>query len=478
MSNEKKYTLNPYCVISQIEDGSVLFNLSKENAVNLTNLALLEILLSSRGKFLDIEQLKQIASSSEISNLIEKHILLPYEFSDSDIQNILSRQMGFLSFLGKPFDLQNELQKARIVIFGCGGLGSHVAWYLTTMGVGHLTLIDYDVVELTNLNRQLLYNVYDLGIPKAKVLANKLSNINPDIQIESKIVRIENFSSVFELISGADLVIKAIDTPESVMTWLNKACVLQGIPYIAGGFAETSGIVGPIYIPNKSLCFDCIGSPQGKRLAGLGTSLSPIVGAVASQIALYAVKIIWRLDNHLVNKFFTYEFGTSSWYEAQLESFKICPTCGHSAYRPKPKIVINWTTIMVFLFSAIMTFLQFDSHKYYWGICGLLLLIFVTSTYSYRGNFVQTFRRLVVDGAVFSVPPLVVNAYRSYKGLYQHFTFVTILNSIQTLFILILESAIAYTTLLLVITCFSYVIHILGLHSSKKLNNSTTTLRG
>ncbi|WP_276326118.1 HesA/MoeB/ThiF family protein [Alicyclobacillus hesperidum] len=292
--------------------------------------------------------------------------------------------------------------------------------------------------------------------------------------MESRIVRIEDSSTLAEIITGADLVIKAIDSPESVMTWLNQACVAQGIPYIAGGFADTSGIIGPIFIPKKSLCFDCVGAPQGKRLAGIGPTLSPVVGAVASQIALYAVKILWHSDADLVNKLFTYRFDSSSWHESQLESTKTCSTCGHPPYAPRRKLIINWPTVAIFVASSFATLLEHVKHTFFWGLCGLLVLFFITGIYAYRRSFVQTFRRLVVDGAVFVLPAIVGTDFSTFKAFSQHFSAATILNIIQTILMIIAESAIAYTVILVVITGVAYLAHFLHLPKKSSIRTNNT----
>jgi molybdopterin-synthase adenylyltransferase len=180
---------------------------------------------------------------------------------------------------------QEKLKAAHVVIAGVGGLGCASATYLAAAGVGHITIVDFDLVELSNLNRQVLYWEEDIGAEKVAVAQKKLSRLNPTIEIIPVRAEIteENASSI---ISGADVVVDGLDKLEARLA-INRACVMRKTPYVYGGVSRLRGMMTTI-IPGVTPCLACF-SPEGPR--GLGV-LGVIPALIANLQALETIKLL------------------------------------------------------------------------------------------------------------------------------------------------------------------------------------------
>jgi len=180
---------------------------------------------------------------------------------------------------------QKRLKDSHVVIAGVGGLGCASATYLAAAGVGHITLVDFDVVELSNLNRQVLYWEEDLGVKKVTVAKKKLSRLNTTIEITPICTEIteENVDSV---IDGAQVVVDGLDRLNGRLV-LNAACVKQRTPYVYGGVSRLRGMVTTI-IPGETPCLACFHpeGPQGLGVLGITPAL------IANLQALETVKLI------------------------------------------------------------------------------------------------------------------------------------------------------------------------------------------
>jgi molybdopterin/thiamine biosynthesis adenylyltransferase len=180
---------------------------------------------------------------------------------------------------------QNKLKTSHVVIAGVGGLGCASATYLAAAGVGHITIVDFDVVELSNLNRQVLYWEEDIGAKKVVVAQEKLSKLNPTVEITPICAEIteQNASSI---ISGAQVVVDGLDKLDARLA-INTACVRQKIPYVYGGVSRLRGMMTTI-IPGETPCLACF-NPEGPR--GLGVlGITPAL--IANLQALETIKLI------------------------------------------------------------------------------------------------------------------------------------------------------------------------------------------
>lgn len=153
---------------------------------------------------------------------------------------------------------QERLGKARIAVLGVGGLGGWSALNLACCGIGELLLVDFDRVELSNLNRQVLYSEADIGRFKAEAAAERLSGFDSAMKIEPRVQRLESEGEIAETIAGYDLVIDACDWPaQDIERWINAACFSARIPFIAMSHFPPVIRVGPLYVPGVTGCFNC-----------------------------------------------------------------------------------------------------------------------------------------------------------------------------------------------------------------------------
>jgi adenylyltransferase/sulfurtransferase len=187
-------------------------------------------------------------------------------------------------------DGQKKLIDSRVAIIGCGALGGHSSTLLTRAGIGFIRVIDRDVIELDNLQRQVLFDEKDVGKPKANAAENRLKGINSDVRIEG-VVDDVNFSNVLEYIKEVDLVVDGADNMETRYL-VNDACVKTGTPFIYGGAISTYGMTMTV-IPKKSACLSCIfpnyplpGSLPTCETAGILNSVPAVIAALQTTSAI------------------------------------------------------------------------------------------------------------------------------------------------------------------------------------------------
>ncbi len=149
---------------------------------------------------------------------------------------------------------QNKLSKSRVVLIGCGALGSNIANLLVRSGVAELKIIDRDMVELGNLQRQVLFSEKDIGSPKAKVAELKLKEVNSEIKINSS-VRDVRSSNIFEIVSGYDLIMDGTDNM-TVRMIINDISVKECIPWVYGGVLGTGGMA--MAVTGNGPCLRCL----------------------------------------------------------------------------------------------------------------------------------------------------------------------------------------------------------------------------
>lgn len=183
---------------------------------------------------------------------------------------------------------QKLIKGSHVLIAGIGGLGCASATYLTAAGVGRITLIDFDAVELSNLNRQVLYWEEDIGEKKVLIAERKLSKLNPNVEIIPIFIKITE-ENVFSVIKGVQVVLDGLDNFATRLL-VNSACIKHRIPYIHGGVSRFRGLITTI-IPGETPCLACLfpeGSPGGEGLGVLGI----VPGLIANLQALEALKIM------------------------------------------------------------------------------------------------------------------------------------------------------------------------------------------
>jgi molybdopterin/thiamine biosynthesis adenylyltransferase len=163
------------------------------------------------------------------------------------------------------WDVQMRLKESRVLVVGLGGAGGAAAMALATAGVGDLHCVDFDRVELSNLNRQILYTERDLGRSKVDVAVERLRQLNSDITVTGEHARIERLEDFFPLLEGRDLMVLAADGPDGIRHWANRACLKTGTPWVEGGYHGPHMVTGG-YVPGEGACWECLRLGEQRRL--------------------------------------------------------------------------------------------------------------------------------------------------------------------------------------------------------------------
>ena len=229
---------------------------------------------------------------------------------------------------------QEKISAARVTIFGMGALGSIIANNLCRAGVGYLRLVDRDYVELSNLQRQVLFDEGDAeaAIPKAEAAFNHLSGINSEIRLEPVIAQVDS-SNIEELIRGVDLVMDGSDNME-LRFLINEACHKLKIPWVYGGVLGASGNCMTI-IPGEGPCFRCLvpevpppGSYPTCATAGVLSMAPNIIGSMESAEALKIITGSPALNQQL----FVLDVWNNTAEYLNLSKDPDCPVCGRGEY--------------------------------------------------------------------------------------------------------------------------------------------------
>ncbi len=219
---------------------------------------------------------------------------------------------------------QEKLKGAHVLIAGVGGLGCPIALYLAAAGIGHLTIVDSDVVSLSNLNRQLLHYDGDIGREKVASGAEKLRRLNPTVQITSVMERI-NEGNAAALIQEAQVVIDGLDNFETRLI-LNQACVERAIPFIHGGVHSLMGEVTTI-IPGKTPCFACLCQDVPEQETEIPV-LGPLPGMIACVQVMEAIKYLAGFGTLLAGRMLFIDGSDMTFSTINIKKSGNCPVCG------------------------------------------------------------------------------------------------------------------------------------------------------
>ena len=220
---------------------------------------------------------------------------------------------------------QLKLKQARVLVVGAGGLGSPLLYYLASMGVGTLGIIDSDNVELSNLQRQILHNTERIGINKAQSAKETLEKLNPLTKFIEYPFRITEENS-HSLIADYDIVATALDNLSSRYL-VNEACVALKKPLVEAGVSGWEGLATTI-IPGKSTCYRCIFSTmpnENRDEIGLVGCLPGVLGTIQ---AMEVIKLILELGNTLANRLLVFDGLELVFSEFKMERDINCPVCG------------------------------------------------------------------------------------------------------------------------------------------------------
>jgi adenylyltransferase/sulfurtransferase len=238
---------------------------------------------------------------------------------------------------------QLKLKNSKVCVVGTGGLGNPITSRLAAMGIGTLRIVDRDVIELSNLHRQTLFDEDDVGHVKVEVAAKKLKKLNPDCKIEALAVSVNDYTAL-EVVEGCDVVIDALDSVNARYA-LNKACVKFGIPFVTGAAVGVSGQVFTI-LPKQSACYYCMFPELNEdtmptcSIEGVHPSILSIVGGI--EVA-EAVKIIIGKKPSLSEKILHIDLENLDFNSTRTFRAEECPICGSGEIKEtvKEKLILE-----------------------------------------------------------------------------------------------------------------------------------------
>src|SRR5271170_1810367 len=224
---------------------------------------------------------------------------------------------------------QLKLKSARVLLIGTGGLGAPLGLYLTAAGVGHIGLVDFDVVDFTNLQRQVTFGTSDVGKPKTAAASARLTNLNPDVQIATYETRLTS-ENALELFKGYDIVVDGTDNfPTRYL--VNDACLLLGKPNVYGSIFRFEGQVTVFGMPDGP-CYRCLyPEPPPPGLVpscAEGGVLGVLPGIVGSLQALETIKLIIGKGESLSGRLVLFDALAMKFRELKLKKNAHCPVCG------------------------------------------------------------------------------------------------------------------------------------------------------
>ncbi|MBT2468529.1 ThiF family adenylyltransferase [Streptomyces sp. ISL-66] len=246
------------------------------------------------------------------------------------------------------YDLQRRLRDCRVTLLGLGGLGSHILLDMAAMGVGHVRAVEFDRVELSNLNRQILYREEDIGKEKLHLAVERVKQFNPHIDIEPVDLRISSVEDVARVLEGSDVCISVADRPKmEIANWVNEACVRAGVPLITGGL-ETQRAVYYTMLPGTTGCIECwrrqtfasdevsgqlLQEKRDRQIGGDNAAFCPLVTMTTGFLIGELTRIVTAIAPPVAAgrlmelRFADYAMGESERWERQSD----CPVCGPTA---------------------------------------------------------------------------------------------------------------------------------------------------
>jgi molybdopterin/thiamine biosynthesis adenylyltransferase len=224
---------------------------------------------------------------------------------------------------------QEKLLQSSVLVVGMGGLGCPVAMYLAAAGIGHLILADHDVVDLTNLQRQIAHGTDDIGKQKVESAYQTITNLNPGIEVSKINTRLEGDA----LIAQVDLANVVVDASDNFTTRfaINEACVKTRTPLVSGAAIQLEGqvtVVNPA--DNDSPCYRCLYDEADDAQFSCATNgvLAPVVGMIGTVQAMETIKLLVGFGEILSGHLLVLDAGNMEWRKFKLLKNAACPVCG------------------------------------------------------------------------------------------------------------------------------------------------------
>jgi bacteriocin biosynthesis cyclodehydratase domain-containing protein len=301
-----------------------------------------------------LEQLREEFGAKEVDDLMAQLQELEVVEDAADDELVpaaelerFDRQLRYFSDVGSggitPSQCQERLREAKVAVLGVGGLGGWSAWALACTGVGEMWLIDGDRVEVSNLNRQILYTEADVGLLKVECAAARLRAFNSRMRITTASRRLESEEDIAEFIAGSDVVIDAADWPaHEIERWCNSACFAAGIPYITMSHFPPIARVGPLYVPGQTGCFVCqeigyrreyplfdVAVEQRRAKPSPAATLGPACGLIGGSVAMEVLHLLTGLSRPASQGIaLIYDLRTMEVKREPVKPEPECPICG------------------------------------------------------------------------------------------------------------------------------------------------------
>lgn len=246
------------------------------------------------------------------------------ELSDAEMMRY-NRQIVLRGF---DFEGQEALKAARVLIVGLGGLGCAAAQYLAGAGVGQLTLLDFDTVSVSNLQRQTLHSDATIGQPKVDSARDALARINPYITLTPVNALLDD-AALFALIAEHDVVMDCTDNV-AIRQQLNAGCFAHKIPLVSGAAIRMEGQISVFTYQQGEPCYRCLSRLFGENAltcveAGV---MAPLVGVIGSMQAMEAIKVLAHYGAPAAGKIVMYDAMTCQFREMKLMRAAGCEVCG------------------------------------------------------------------------------------------------------------------------------------------------------
>ena len=258
---------------------------------------------------ISLEALADITLSNEEVERYSRHLIMP--------------EVGMAG--------QKKLKAASVLLIGAGGLGSPLALYLTAAGIGRIGLVDYDVVDYTNLQRQIIHGTKDVGRPKLESAKESMLAINPFVQVDTYEVALTS-ANALEILAPYDIIIDGTDNfPTRYLT--NDACVLLGKPNVYGSIFRFEGQLSVFYA-KEGPCYRCLfpepPPPGSVPSCAEGGVLGILPGTIGAMQATEAIKLILGIGDSMIGRLVLYDALNMEVTEVKLRKNPNCPVCGEN----------------------------------------------------------------------------------------------------------------------------------------------------
>ena len=250
----KKYKLAPFFRVGMQSNKLYLGFGSVQKEVSLPFLQ--NIYLKTASKFTSPNELNHSDDVEKdiIEEMLKKNILIPEDTYNRD-DRYSRHHLYYLMSGGMSPVVQKKLKNAHVIVLGCGGIGNLLATALATAGIGKITLVDNDEIELTNLTRQYLYNESDIGKYKVEVLKDAINAKNSDCEVTTIKKHIKKIEDLYEL-PNSNLIIASADV-DDVCDLINIYAIDKKIAWVNVGYVEDVAVWGPFIIPGQTGCLSC-----------------------------------------------------------------------------------------------------------------------------------------------------------------------------------------------------------------------------